>query len=118
MLRKLIPGKSTVNEVILQLPQNITPDLDNNDDFSMMIFSKECEQGVCGRHYLLVSYEPEHLLHLQFVPAELSCVSELKLSAFQQNLQTGLESCGQSSVPVPQLTDHAVVVSCALNELE
>ena len=80
LLRKLTPGKSAVNEVrkcTLQLPKNITPDPDNIDEFSMMIFPKECEQGVCGCHHLLVHYEPEHMLSLHLVPAELSCVSEL-----------------------------------------
>ena len=80
LLRKLTPGKSTVNEVrkcTLQLPKNITPDPDNIDEFSMMIFPKECEQGVCGCHHLLVHYKPEHMLSLHLVPAELSCVSEL-----------------------------------------
>ena len=63
---------------LCQFPENITPDPDNIDDFSITIFPKEYEQGVCGYHHLLVHcYEPDNLLSLHLVPAELSCIIEL-----------------------------------------
>ena len=102
LLRKLTPGKSTVNEVIkctLQLPKNITPDPDNIDDVSMMMFPKECEQGVCGCHHLLVHcYEPDNLLSLHLVPAESSCVAELSTVELPTELanwtgKLGLDLC-------------------------
>ena len=58
LLRKLTPGESAKLENAL----------------CMMIFPK---QWVCGCHHLLVHYEPENLLSLHLVPAELSCVAEL-----------------------------------------
>ena len=78
LFRKLTPGKSTVSEGegTLQLPKNVSPD---DIESTMMMFPKECEQGVCGCHYLLVRvmYEPDILFSLHLVPAELSCISEL-----------------------------------------
>ena len=78
LFRKLTPGRSTLNESIkctLQLPKNVPPDPTN---FCIKIFPKECEQGVCGCHYLLVGYLTGHLL-CYLMPAEFSCVSELPM---------------------------------------
>ena len=91
LLRRLIPGNSIVKEVgkcILQLPTSIV--LENDEEFSVLFFPKECEGGVCGSHYLLLEADvPDHHVSLHLVPAESSyvrsknddCVLELEIPA-------------------------------------
>ena len=89
LFRKLTPGVLTVNEIgkcTVQLPKQLTPDPNNIDCFNMILFPKDCDQGLCGCHYLLVDYEPEHLSSLHLVPAEISCVSELPTITLPEEL--------------------------------
>ena len=80
IVRKLTPGKSTVNEVrkcCIKLPESVTPDPDSGYP-CMHVFPKECVRGVCGSHYLLVQWENERVFSLHSVPADFSCMeSEL-----------------------------------------
>ena len=116
LLRKLTPGESTVDEVgkcTLKLPGKITPDVDNMDEFSMSIFPKEFDQGVCGRHYLLVHCEQENLLSVHLVPADLSCVFKLPIIRLPTELA---HWTGKLWIDVCSSTDGSVVAFCGLNE--
>ena len=70
LLRRLTPGNSVIEEVgkyILKLPATVS--IDDED----VIFSpKDCEGGVCGSHYLLISH---FTVTLHLVPAESSYVN-------------------------------------------
>ena len=114
LLRKLTPGESTVDEIgkfALQLPKN---DLHNNmDNCSMRIFPKECDQGECGSHHLLIHYEPENLLNWYFVQAELSCISELPMVRVPTELTNWT---GDLFADLWFSIDGSVVAFCNTNE--
>ena len=111
IVRKLTPGKSTVNEVrkcCIKLPESVTPDPDSGYA-CMYVFPKECVRGVCGSHYLLVQWGNERVFSLHSVPADFSCMeSELPtIIRLPKELGPG-ESC-EAVVHVCPSTDGSVV---------
>ena len=86
----------------------------------MIIFPKECDQGVCGSHYLfnLVHYEPIHrkLLSLHLVQAALSHVSKLPTVRLPTELSNWTGIVLKNLCPSAPLNDGSVVAFCNTNE--